>query len=656
MRLCSYVVYTRRVTPGGPVQPFVPENDPKFSKFVHRCAKTRSRCVVAGIPSTLATLFENNGSAIMPTAVSAMAKQLDRQGLAGLAVFSTPSADLGKLVEMTGQLFEKLEGKYKLIVGVHSTAFNDSKLKDLSKSSDLLVLFTHTTLRGSNCTVAAPSTLVLNKSHYESMKHIASSKGERPTATCVSVNFAVMGFKTRFSNTTLGDACVNRRLESYDRTCWVKDNALALAPRGVHQRNSSWVQTFETERSISDAVRSFLEAYPGGCAAAVYADFDDSEGTCRARYSRLSELSQLMAASPKEGAPTEAPTQEETRQVARRNKMLCFVEPSSSTTAGFPADSCNYVVLSTQNFTAVENVTRIFGNWKDAMTKLAPTTRVALGINAHTLVSLYKSDYGAGVLLVESMPSWLKPNGGRAVAVLVDTLASQDELLLFRILKDLRTALSSTKDAVPDLILAVSSASELFHKELIDLCDVFVLVDHHIPNARRSCHVTFPSVSPRTSSLTSPMLITKELIQKGMENKTFCVSLNLAVLKFATHATSAARGGRCDSEAQVGYSEVCRLNNKVPVFDMNWMTASLSDSKQLYTFEKADMLLSKVLFLKAWFPSVCIATFHTELDAVDATQCPHSAQYERLLAVRKALDAAVHEGNRPWRNYAEDGA
>nr|AEG42403.1 engorgement factor alpha protein [Haemaphysalis longicornis] len=152
------------------------------------------------------------------------------------------------------------------------------------------------------------------------------------------------------------------------------------------------------------------------------------------------------------------------------------------------------------------------------------------------------------------------------------------------------------------------------------------------------------------------MLITKELIQKGMENKTFCVSLNLAVLKFATHATSAARGGSCDSEAEVGYSEVCRVHNKVPVFDMNWMTASLSDSKQLYTFEKAEMLLSKVLFLKAWFPPLCIATFHTELDTVDATQCPHSAQYERLLAVRKALDAAVHEGNRPWRNYAEDGA
>lgn len=431
---------------------------------------------------------------------------------------------------------------------------------------------------------------------------------------------------------------------------------MALAPRGVHQRNSSWVQTFETERSIGDAVRSFLEAYPGGCAAAVYADFEDPDGTCRTRYSRLHELSQLMVASPKEGGPTEAPAEEETRQVTKRNKLLCFVEPSSLTTTSFPADSCDYVVLSTQNFTAVENVTRLFGNWKDAMTKLAPTTRVALGINAHTLVSLYRSDYAAGVQLVESVPSWLKPNGGRAVAVLVATLASQDELLLFRILKDLRNALSSAKDATADLILAVSSASELFHKELIDLCDVFVLVDHHIPNARHSCHVTFPSVSPRTSSLTSPMLITKELIQKGMENKTFCVSLNLAVLKFATHATSAARGGSCDSEAEVGYSEVCRVHNKVPVFDMNWMTASLSDSKQLYTFEKAEMLLSKVLFLKAWFPPLCIATFHTELDAVDASECPHSAQYERLLSVRKALDAAVHGGNRHWKSYAEDGA
>uniref|UniRef100_G3MMI6 Uncharacterized protein n=1 Tax=Amblyomma maculatum TaxID=34609 RepID=G3MMI6_AMBMU len=220
--------------------------------------------------------------------------------------------------------------------------------------------------------------------------------------------------------------------------------------------------------------------------------------------------------------------------------------------------------------------------------------------------------------------------------------------------RDLRAALNQAGDPAPEVILAVSSDSELFHKELIELSDVFVLVDHHIPReAGSQCKVTFPSVSPRTSSITSPMLITKDLMQRSSENKTFCISINLAVLKFATDAGNP--GSRCDSEDEVAYSEVCQLNSAVPVYDMNWMTASLSDSRQFYTFEKAEMLLSKVLFLKAWFPTLCVAAFHAELDAVDREACPQSEQYARLLSVRKALDSAVH-GENHWKRNAVDVA
>nr|UBK06047.1 voraxin alpha [Hyalomma anatolicum] len=153
------------------------------------------------------------------------------------------------------------------------------------------------------------------------------------------------------------------------------------------------------------------------------------------------------------------------------------------------------------------------------------------------------------------------------------------------------------------------------------------------------------------------MLIAKDLMQKGADNKTYCISINLAVLKFATNtgSLSLSNGSHCDSEDEVAYSEVCQMSNAVPVYDMNWMTASLKASRKLYTFEKAEMLLSKVLFLKAWFPSLCVAAFHAELDTVDREACPQSEQYARLLSVRRGLDSAVH-GESHWRKDATDGA
>lgn len=51
----------------------------------------------------------------------------------------------------------------------------------------------------------------------------------------------------------------------------------------------------------------------------------------------------------------------------------------------------------------------------------------------------------------------------------------------------------------------------------------------------------------------------------------------------------------------------------------------------------------QVLFLKAWFPSLCVAAFHAELDAVDREACPQSEQYARLLSVRRGLGESISQ-------------
>ncbi|KAK8765933.1 hypothetical protein V5799_007281 [Amblyomma americanum] len=165
--------------------------------------------------------------------------------LTDIRIASTEAAMVALSIQ---EVFKYLADNFTMIVGVHVTKFDDPVLKELSRSSHLLVLFTHSMLRGSNCTVTAPNSLTLTPTHYELM------------------------------------------------TCWAAGDTWEEVPRAVHRRNSSWVQTFETERSVGATVRPFLQAYPGGCAAVVYADFEDATGSCRPRYSRLRALSALMTA------------------------------------------------------------------------------------------------------------------------------------------------------------------------------------------------------------------------------------------------------------------------------------------------------------------------------------------------------------------------
>ncbi|XP_040068701.2 uncharacterized protein LOC120841789 [Ixodes scapularis] len=208
---------------------------------------------------------------------------------------------------------------------------------------------------------------------------------------------------------------------------------------------------------------------------------------------------------------------------------------------------------------------------------------------------------------------------------------------MYSILKDLKDSLSSSTGQPFQLIIAVASGSELFHAELVQLADVFVYADYHMPNNDGSCKIQFPSVSSQTASLTSSLLRTKELMEKGSGNKTFCVTLNLAVLKFNASPERLSLGAQCGAESLAGYSEVCSLPSSRTVFDMNWMSASLRSGDVLYTFEKEGVLLSKVLFLKTLHPSLCVAAFHTELDSTSCTQ-----PFARLVDIRMALDSAVH--------------
>ncbi|CAN7941127.1 unnamed protein product [Ixodes hexagonus] len=104
------------------------------------------------------------------------------------------------------------------------------------------------------------------------------------------------------------------------------------------------------------------------------------------------------------------------------------------------------------------------------------------------------------------------------------------------------------------------------------------------------------------------------------------------ILRFKADTETPSLGDQCGAESLVNYSEVCSLPGSQTVFDMTWMSASSRSGDVLYTFEKEEVLLSKVLFLKSWLPSLCVATFHTELDSASCTR-----PFARLMDVRAAL-------------------
>ncbi|KAG0443463.1 hypothetical protein HPB47_014888 [Ixodes persulcatus] len=395
-------------------------------------------------------------------------------------------------------------------------------------------------------------------------------------------------------------------LDQYLETCPSESTMTLSDAKWVtsYRRNSSWIQIFEDEDTIAKKMTSYLNDVPDGCAAAINADLEDSRGKCPGRraYSRLKSLAGLLEKSP---------------------EVLSH----------FPSDACDYVVLSRHKFRSVENISSILDVWQSLLPAQRPTTPLAVEVNSHTLASTYTNDVKAGALLIESVPGWLERNDVQGVAVLIGGLSARQELLMYSILKDLKDSLSSSTDQPFQLILVVASGSELFQAELVQLANVFVYADIHVPSNDGSCKIQFPSVSSKTSSLTSSLLRTKELMEKGSGKKTFCVTLNLAVLKYKASPERLSLGAQCGAESLAGYSEVCSLPSSRTVFDMNWMSASLRSGDVLYTFEKEGVLLSKVLFLKTLHPSLCVAAFHTELDSTSCTQ-----PFARLVDIRAALE------------------
>ncbi|KAM7309323.1 hypothetical protein ISCGN_012954 [Ixodes scapularis] len=633
--LCSYLVFTRRLDAEQATPPDVlPLSGSRFASFLKLCARTRTPAVVATVPSALSGLFA--GGALSEAPARRLSVSLLKAGLGGMAVFAAPDEDLALLdqyLEGMSSYYRRRASPLRLLAGVHYRQFDPAILKRLVSHVDLLVFFTHPTLHGEKCTVVSPSSELPK---YKDLINflISQAPARHNAAVCLSVNLAVFGFETKSSRAVIGDSCISTRLETYARTCRSESTMTLSDANWVtsYRRNSSWIQIFEDEDTIAKKMTAYLNAVPGGCAAAVNADLEDSRGKCPGRraYSRLKNLAGLL-----EKCRTK---DKETRpSLGTRNTLVCFVEPSAEVLSDFPSDACDYVVLSRQKFHSVEAISSILDAWQSLLPAQRTNTPLAIEVNSHTLVSTYTNDVKAGALLIESVPGWLERNDVQGVAVLIGGLSARQELLMYSILKDLKDSLSSSTGQPFQLIIAVASGSELFHAELVQLADVFVYADYHMPNNDGSCKIQFPSVSSQTASLTSSLLRTKELMEKGSGNKTFCVTLNLAVLKFNASPERLSLGAQCGAESLAGYSEVCSLPSSRTVFDMNWMSASLRSGDVLYTFEKEGVLLSKVLFLKTLHPSLCVAAFHTELDSTSCTQ-----PFARLVDIRTALDSAVH--------------
>ncbi|EEC08228.1 hypothetical protein IscW_ISCW018696 [Ixodes scapularis] len=141
-----------------------------------------------------------------------------------------------------------------------------------------------------------------------------------------------------------------------------------------YRRNGSWIQIFEDEDTIAKKMTAYLNAVPGGCAAAVNADLEDSRGKCPGRraYSRLKNLAGLL-------------------------------------------EKCHA--------------------WQSLLPAQRTNTPLAIEVNSHTLVSTYTNDVKAGALLIESVPGWLERNDVQGVAVLIGGLSARQELLMYSILK-----------------------------------------------------------------------------------------------------------------------------------------------------------------------------------------------------------------------------
>ncbi|XP_077538573.1 uncharacterized protein LOC144151406 isoform X2 [Haemaphysalis longicornis] len=235
-----------------------------------------------------------------------LAGWVHNEGLCGLAVTekarTNPVKDLDKFLQELSDAFSKQEPRPKLILLV--SAFNDeSRLKQLAKYSDLLVLTNDVPYEGKDCRLHGTMTAMTDTAAMLSMNRLLElshalheSKGD----VCFSTTLAVYKYKLHMGLHSAGESCKRMAETTYGEACPPAESnrSVEVSSLTSYTYNKLQMLAFEDERSLRIKMDTFRSRYNRDCVAVFGVDMDTAAANCSSArdFARLNTVRTLLGA------------------------------------------------------------------------------------------------------------------------------------------------------------------------------------------------------------------------------------------------------------------------------------------------------------------------------------------------------------------------
>ncbi|XP_040068685.1 uncharacterized protein LOC120841782 [Ixodes scapularis] len=255
--------------------------------------------LLLGVHPSIHKFLDAADESALTQLVRNVSKWLAGRHLHGVALFSTAFGSPIKLLLLSTKLrtYFGAASTTNLTVAVGLEYFYAADSLELfGRQCDLLFYVTHRYKSRDPCTISQPTSYWPSREDLLATKKLADDSHGK-TATCISINLAVLSFQLLPAKDKFYDACSKEAWTDYNQTCQVAGEPSGRESGVAVRKSATTMQVFEDEQTVKDKVSQFLSILPTGCVVLFAADKDDLSGRCSAGKPapRVQAVSELLA-------------------------------------------------------------------------------------------------------------------------------------------------------------------------------------------------------------------------------------------------------------------------------------------------------------------------------------------------------------------------
>ncbi|XP_077541084.1 uncharacterized protein LOC144153308 [Haemaphysalis longicornis] len=612
--LCTHVIFTGLYF-SREAKSVVPRNASAFDAFLK--LKNHARLYAGLSMNDLSTFREPSNVEHFSRFVCSW---LMKNELQGLAMIETANRNFDQAYGITKalrwQFMSSKANHLQLIFAapIHTISPTVIKIADFV---NFLVFIRHTAMYES----CEPPTLLANqygkRDLVETIQLLRKLSSElKSSVYCVSLNLAVARLSSvKVKKKLAMIPCSNKTLTTYDKVCSQTEGKVVLGSdfSGMYLQNVNDTLHFETEESLLEKVHTAKSLYPLKCIAALYADYEDFNGTCetKAPFSRLKQISKALGYRETK-AERVLPLNHPPQSSSAKRPLVCMITQYYPDFDKFPSEYCDYMVYTN---TQAKIRRKSYEGFSDetfntflrhgAQQKLRPV------IGYVVTSTNWELELADSYVFAKELGSWIREKSLEGVAFVLPAITddlAEHLLVLVNLLK--KNASGIVVVAAP---VTEKPAAMIPFAEIVDML-IFMT---HRKSPESPCRISLPSsrtvIQDENSELAASSLFMNAFGDMSHRALT-CFSLNFATLKFAIMDNKTEFGAPCLKEIWVNYYETCPRSGVREGYFSGFKTMAQFSNHELWTFEDEHTVSWKLLSYLQSNPSTCVAAFYLDYE------------------------------------------